>query len=336
MTPTKLPRPAIEPVIWQPPRARSGGSTRLEHNVDLEIVRVPGIGPEDVVLDAQGRIITGLSDGRILRISEEGRRIDTIANTHGRPLGIELFPDGRLLVCDARVGLLRVDPESGQVEVLLNQVAGKRLLFCNNAAIAGDGTIYFSDSSRRHGIDYWRADIVEHSGTGRLLRLSPDGRVDVLIDGLEFANGVALAADESYVAVAETGGYRLQRYWLRGPRAGSSDVLIDNLAGFPDNISTGSDGLIWVTQASPRNKLLDFLHPRHPALRKLAWALPEALQPHPVRIVWLLGVDDTGRVVHDIRYPGHDYHMVTGVREQGGVLYLGSLTEPAIAILRPK
>lgn len=336
MRPHKLPRPPIDPVIWQPPPARAGNSTRPEHNVELEVLRVPGVGPEDVVLDAQGRIITGLEDGRILRISEQGRRIDTIANTYGRPLGIELFADGNLLVCDAKLGLLRVHPDSAQVDVLLNQVAGRRLLFCNNAAIARDGTIYFSDSSRRHGIEFWRAEIMEHSGTGRLLRLTPDGRVDVLMDGLEFANGVALAPDESFVTVAETGAYRLQRYWLQGPRKGSTDVLIDNLAGFPDNISTGSDGLIWVTQASPRNKLLDFLHPRHPALRRLAWAIPEALQPQPVRIVWLLGLDAEGRVVHDIQYPGHDYHMVTGVRERDGVLYLGSLVEPAIAILRRK
>jgi sugar lactone lactonase YvrE len=208
------------------------------------------------------------------------------------------------------------------------------MLFCNNAAIARDGTIYFSDSSRRFGIDHWRAEVMEHSGTGRLFRLTPHGQVELLIDGLEFANGVALAADESFVCVAETGAYRVRRHWLQGPRAGTSDVLIENLGGFPDNISTGSDGLIWIALAGPRNKLLDFLHPRAPLLRKLAWALPDALQPQPVRVVWVLGVDANGQIVHDVFYPGHSYHMVTGVRELGGVLYLGSLVESAIAILR--
>jgi sugar lactone lactonase YvrE len=230
--------------------------------------------------------------------------------------------------------LLRVDPDSGKLEVLLNQIAGQRLRFCNNAALASDGTVYFSDSSRRHGIEHWKAELIEHSGTGRLLCLRPNGQLEVLVDNLQFANGVALSPDESFVCVAETGAYRVQRYWLRGPRAGSYEPLIENLAGFPDNISTGSDGLIWIAQASPRNKMLDFLHPRHPTLRKLAWALPDALQPQPVRIVWVLGVAPDGRVVHDIRYPGHDFHMVTGVRERDGVLYLGSLVESAIAILR--
>lgn len=330
------PRPSVKPVVWQPPPARSRGASSAIERYKLEVLRVPGRGPEDVVIDAEGRILTGVDDGRILRISEGGRRIETVANTHGRPLGIELYPDGRLLVCDARKGLVRVDPETGELEALLSAIDGTPMCFCNNAAIAGDGTVYFSDSSRRFGIDHWKAELIEHSGTGRLLRLQPDGTLDVLMDGLQFANGVALSPDESFVCVAETGGYRVQRHYLRGARAGTSDVLIDQLAGFPDNIATGSDGLIWITQASPRNKLLDFLHPRAPLLRKLAWRLPDALQPQPTRVVWVLGVAPDGQVVHDLSYPGHDFHMVTGVRERDGVLYLGSLVEDAIAILRPR
>lgn len=328
-------RPSVEPVVWQPPPPRLRVADTAIGQYRLDVVRVPGTGPEDVVLDAEGRIVTGVADGRIFRISEEGRRIETVANTHGRPLGIELLPDGRYLVCDAKRGLLRVDPEQGQVEAWLTEVEGVPLRFCNNAAVARDGSVYFSDSSRRFGIDHWRAELFEHSGTGRLLRLSPQGKVEVLLDSLQFANGVALAPDESFVCVAETTAYRVQRVWLAGARAGQRDLLIDNLGGFPDNLCTGSDGLIWVTQASPRSKLLDFLSPRWPLLRKLAWALPDALQPQPFRVVWVLGVSPSdGRIVHDISYPGHGYHMVTGVREHAGTLYLGSLEEDAIAILR--
>ena len=70
------------------------------------------------------------------------------------------------------------------------------LRICNNAAVAADGTIYFSDSTQRFDLEYYTADLIEHSGTGRLLRRTPDGEVDVLLDGLHFANGVALAPDQ--------------------------------------------------------------------------------------------------------------------------------------------
>ena len=79
------------------------------------------------------------------------------------------------------------------------------MVFCNNAAVAGDGDIWFSDSSTVHPIEGWKTDFVEHTQTGRLLVPPTDGSVEVDLDGLAFANGVALAADESWVAVAETG-----------------------------------------------------------------------------------------------------------------------------------
>jgi sugar lactone lactonase YvrE len=298
----------------------------------LRRLEVDGAAPEDVVVDDAGRVVTGVDDGRVLRVGPDGG-VEVVADTGGRPLGIELLGDGRLLVCDARRGLLAVDPATSAVEVLVDRVAGEPMRFCNNAAVAADGTVYFSDSSRRFGIDHWRADLLEHSGTGRLLRRDPGGGVEVLLDGLQFANGVALAADESFVTVAETGAYRLTRLWLAGERAGRTDLLADNLPGFPDNLSTGTGGLIWVALGSPRNPLLDRLHRRHPALRRAVWALPERLQPKPVRTLWVLAVDAGGAVVHDLQGPGDDYTMVTGVREHGGRLYLGSLAERAVAVL---
>lgn len=288
---------------------------------------------EDVAIGDDGSLFTGVEDGRVQRVDPGSRRAETVADTGGRPLGVEVLPDGRLVVCDADRGLLRVDPSNGGVDVLVDQIAGARMLFCNNAAVASDDAVYFSDSSRRFGLAHWRAEIFEHSCTGRLLRRDPDGTVDVLLDGLAFANGVALAADESYVAVAETSAYRVTRYWLAGPNAGTSDVLVDNLPGFPDNLSTGGDGLVWIALASPRNALLDLVSPRNPLLRKAVWALPEGLQERlEGRTTWVMAVDSDGAVVHDLQTSGGAYPMVTGVRERDGTLYLGSLANGAIAV----
>jgi sugar lactone lactonase YvrE len=287
------------------------------------------IGPEDVALDTEGNVYTGVQDGRILRLAPDGE-IRVVADTGGRPLGIEIDPGGDLIVCDAYRGLLRVDPVAGQVTVLVDQVDGDRLLLCDNAAVATDGSVYFSDSSRRFTLAHWRADLLEHSGTGRLLRLDPTGHVEVLLSGLQFANGVALAADESFVAVAETGAYRISRLWLSGPRTGEHDILIDNLPGFPDNISTGTGGRLWIAFPTARNPILDWAHARGPWVRRAIWALPERLQPPPQRTTWVMAVDADGHPVEDLQGQ-HGYHMVTGVREHAGTLYLGSLTDSAIA-----
>ena len=296
---------------------------------EVTLVPVNGHGPEDVVVDGEGRIYTGVDDGRILRLSPDGRRIDVLADTGGRPLGLELYGEDELLICDARAGLLVLPLAGGTPSVLATSALGLDLVFCNNAAVAADGTVYFTDSSRRFGIEKWRDDLIEQTAGGRLLRRSPDGSIDLLLDGLQFANGVALAPDESFVAVAETGGFRVSRVWLGDGRA---DVFVDDLWGFPDNIATGTDGLIWSTQASPRVAALDVARRLPPFLRAGVRNLPAALQPKTGREVGVLGVTPDGEVSREFRGEIPGFHMLVGVREWQGNLYFGSLEENAIAI----
>ncbi|WP_088281158.1 SMP-30/gluconolactonase/LRE family protein [Kineosporia sp. A_224] len=307
----------------------------------LQVIQVGAFGAEDVAvaLDGadEGCVYTGTEDGAIHRVSHDGGTVEKVADTGGRPLGIEWTPSGRLVVCDARRGLLGVDPWTGGVEELAATVDGTPMQFCNNAAVAGDGTVYFSDSSTVHPIDRWKAEMVEVTGTGRLLRRSPDGAVTVVGDGLDFANGVALAADDAWVVVAETSRRRLTRFWLTGPKAGQREAFADDLPGYPDNISRGSDGLVWVAAASPRDGLVEAIQRGPVWLRRSITKVPDALQPAPKRTVRVLAYDADGRLVHDLSVEkeahGDTFHMVTGVREHDGRVWLGSLHEPAVALL---
>jgi len=297
------------------------------------LLPLPGSSPEDVVLAADGRIVTGISGGPILAVHPGDGTVEQIAHTGGRPLGLHAEPDGALLICDSERGLLRLDKPHGEVEVLVDEVEGERLNFASNVVADADGTIYFSASTRRYPFENYMGDIYEHSGTGRLLRRHPDGRVETLLDGLQFANGVVLAPDRSQVLVAETAAYRVARYHLSGPRAGTSDYLVENLPGFPDNMGLGSDGLAWVTLVTPRNPLLDTLLPLPGILRRITWAIPAALQPKPVRTAWVQAYTLDGTLVHDLQREPDHYALVTGVAEQDGTLYLGSLAASAIAVV---
>jgi sugar lactone lactonase YvrE len=120
----------------------------LEKNERLaaaDLWDVSGVGPEDVVVEFDGSAIVGLKDGRIMRVKSSGAT-DEIANIGGRPLGIEWLADGELVVCNTYRGLQRVTL-SGEVSDLSRGYEGADFLFTNNAAVADDGTIYFSDSS---------------------------------------------------------------------------------------------------------------------------------------------------------------------------------------------
>lgn len=297
----------------------------------LTVFRVPGHGAEDVLVADDGTVYTATEDGAVHAVDPAGG-VRTIGRTPGRPLGLEHLPDGRLLVCAADAGLLAMDPDTGRVETLATAVDGKPMLVCNNAAVGADGTIWFSDSSQAYPLARWKADFVEGTRTGRLIRRDPDGTLTVLIEGLAFANGVALAPDESFVAVAESGGRTVVRLWLAGERAGERDLLVQDLPGYPDNIALGSDGLIWVTIASPYDAVVDRLQRAPMLVRRLVTRLPEAVQPKPQRTARAQAYDVEGRLVHDVRADATHFHMATGVREHHGRLWFGSLVEPAIAV----
>lgn len=303
----------------------------------LTVIPVPGVGAEDVAVASSGphagSVFTGTEDGSIWRIDPSDHAVERFAHTGGRPLGIEVFDDGDLLVCDAERGLLLVAAADGAVQTLLDRVGGRPMRFLNNAAIAADGTIFFTDSSLHHSVDRWREDFVQDTRSGRLLQRDVDGTVRVLLDGLAFANGVALSRDEEAVWVAQTRARSLIRWWRTGDRAGTHEECVTDLPGYPDNIARGSDGLIWVSLASPRDGLVEALGRAPMPLRRAVTRVPQRLQPQPKRTVRVQAFDDDAALVHDLDLDAADYHMVTGVREHQGRLWLGSLQEPAVAVL---
>lgn len=299
--------------------------TRIKN---LKVTAV-GHSPEDVLIDDDGSIITGLADGRLLRITQDGT-ISEIVNTGGRPLGLEFLPDGRILVCDTRLGLLAVTAESGVIETLVPR-GTQSLHICNNPAVAKDGRIFFSDSSQKNSENEAQKDIIDAIPTGRLLCRYPDGRVEVMMDKLLFANGVFIAPDQSFVLVAQTGLGCINRLWLTGNKAGQQDMFATNMPGLPDNLSLGSDGLIWVALVSPFSDLLRQLHAMPYVARYLIARLPEFIQPKQELFCRLGAYDLTGNLVHLYEGDKEEYHFVTGVREQNGTLYMGSFEGDSIA-----
>jgi sugar lactone lactonase YvrE len=314
---------------------------RAQVLVPRRYVAIGGHGPEDVVADSRGRVLTGVEDGRILRLDgladPATTRVEVLAETGGRPLGLELLADDTLLVCDAELGLLRVDLNTGVVRILADSVAGERLRFCSNTVALSDGTVYFTVSSRRYPLDQWIGDLVEHTGTGRLLRLAPGSETpEVVLDGLQFANGLAPSGDESFLVVAETGAYRLTRHWLTGPDAGRSEPFVENLPGMPDNIwRARPDGPIWVSLAGPRVPPLDLLHRAGPAARRTAARLAVRAPFRPTGTIGVLAVDDHGETVHHLTRRHSGFRMVTSVCEAAGHLVLGSLWERGVALCEP-
>ncbi len=325
----------IDPVAWDPPPAPAMTGV-LAPNHDLvasrRLLEGFGSGPEDVAFDAAGNVYTGFEDGRIVRVPLTGGGGDVVADTGGRPLGMVFDATDDLVVADATRGLLAVAPD-GSISVLATAAGAVPFGFADDLDITPDGTVYFTDASDKFGYGHDTVDIIEHAGRGRLLAYDPaSGEVRVVMDGLQFANGVTVAPDGSHLLVAETGAYRIRRLWLSGPRAGASDVFADNLPGFPDNINYSPRGTVWVALPTPRIAALDAMGP-HPFLRKLTMRLPTFMQPAPVRYGLAVELAPDGHIIRSLQDPSGEVAFVTSVMERDGVLVLGSYKEHSLVVV---
>ena len=252
------------------------------------------------------------------------------SNTKGRPLGMAFDTEGNLIIADAIQGLISIDM-NGTINTLsrISNSDNIPLNFVDDLDIASDGKVYFSDASSKYGYGSDRLELFEHTPNGRLLVFDPiTQKTTTLLSGLYFANGVALSSDESFVLVNETLMYRIQKYWLKGDKAGTSEIFIENLPGFPDNVSSNEEGIFWVALFNPRNNFVE-MSSNKPFLRKMVLRLPELLQPQPVNHSFVLGLNEDGKVVHNLQYQANEaYSPITSVKQYNDILYFGSLTHP--------
>jgi len=329
----------IDPVAWEaPPNPGYTGSFAVnERFKGIETFPIAdNHGPEDIALDSQGRIYASTHEGRIVRLNADGSNPENWVDTKGRPLGIDFDSKGNLIVADAFRGLLSI-ASNGTITELATTADGVPIRFADDVDMAANGKIYFSDASTKFGAkesggtyEASLLDLMEHGGHGRLLVYDPaTGVAKTLLDGLNFANGVAVSHDQSYVLVNETGGYRVIRFWIEGPKKGKSETLIGSLPSFPDNISTGHDGRYWVAFVSPRNPLVDKLAGK-PFMRKVIQRMPAFMRPKAVAYGHIIAIDDKGKVLVDLQDPDGSYPINTSVIETKDYLYIGSLVAPVL------
>jgi gluconolactonase len=149
---------------------------------------------EGPVFDEAGNLyVADIPFGRIFRIDTRGRW-DLIAEWAGEPNGLKFLNTRELLVADYRNGLMVCDLERGAVRPYLERRNSERFRGINDLIFDSRGNLYFTDQGQT-GL---------HDPTGRLYRLSLDGRLDVLLTNVPSPNGVALSPDERVLFLAAT------------------------------------------------------------------------------------------------------------------------------------
>jgi gluconolactonase len=178
--------------------------------------------------DRDGNLyVVDIPFGRIFRISPSGEWT-LAAEYDGEPNGLKIHRDGRIFVADYRNGLMRLEPGSGRVVPVLPRRNSERFKGMNDLTFASSGELYFTDQGQT-GL---------HDPTGRVYRLCPDGRLDLLIDNVPSPNGIVLNLAENVLYVAVTRGNSVWRMPLMPDGSVSKVGLFFQFCG-----SSGPDGL---------------------------------------------------------------------------------------------
>ena len=316
---------------------------RLRPATPIGLGRIEG--PEDIILDRQDNLYAGSRHGDIIRFfAPDYERMEVFAHIGGMPLGMAFDRMDNLYVCVGGMGLYRVTPER-KVEKVTDETNrsyssindDSRLRLADDLDISDDGRIFFSEATVRFEMHEWVTDALEARGNGRIICFDTNtGKTHTVIRDLKFPNGVCIASDGQSFLFAETWNCSVKRHWFDGPKKGTTEIVLENMPGFPDNINNSSDGNYWMSLVGMRSPALDLAW-KMPGFRsRMAQRVPvdEWLFPN-INTGCVLKFNEKGEVLETMWDMGGQNHpMITSMREHRGYLYLGGISNNRIGRLK--
>lgn len=318
-------------------------------------------GPESIAFDPQGRgPYTGIADGRI--VFWDGEKWNDFAytsanrsslcdpkpsifsyskNEHicGRPLGLRFDKrTGDLYIADAYFGLMKVGPEGGLAESLTTEAEGVPIGFANDLDVDDEGNVYFTDSSTKYQRRNFVLLVFSAEDSGRVLKYDPRTKeTTVLIRNIQFPNGLSLSKDGSFFIFCECSKGRLRKYWLKGEKAGTSEVIAI-LPGYPDNVRANERNEFWVA-IHCRRTIYSYINSIYPQLRQFLLKLPV-----PAKLQYLIHIggrftavvvkySPEGKLLQILEdRQGKVVRAVSEVEEREGKLWMGSVLMSFISV----
>ena len=143
--------------------------------------------------DRRGNLwLTDIVFGRIFRVTPAGEW-SVVAEYDGEPNGLAFHRDGWAAITDAKRGLLRLNPETGEVSPLLPRARREGFRGVNDCTFAKNGDLFFTDQGQTGLQD----------PAGRVYRLRAGAsQADALISNVPSPNGLVLTEDAHTLYVA--------------------------------------------------------------------------------------------------------------------------------------
>lgn len=339
--------PDILPQKWVSQKS-NGYVEAFAANNSLDKLEYLDISPytnSETIIFNDGWLYCSVDNGIIIRLKENGSDISEVVHTGGAIVGFAFDKDNNIVFADAAYDehggaiCIAYKDNNYEVEVLVNEYNGERLMFPDAITINSEDEIFFTDACKVSPAFHSKStnyasniDHIAHTKTGNLYVYSPDTKeTQHIAGGFSFANGIALSQDEKSIFLIETSEYRI---WsidcdIRNATAGDAGtkVLIDNLPGFPDNLFVGEGENIWVGLVSPRSDLMDSMN-NNTFVRKLLLNLSNKQRSSimaGVPYTHFFSFNESSEILMDYQSDNLEYTNVTGIWETSDKLFIQSL-----------
>lgn len=177
-----------------------------------------------------------------------GGDASTYREVSGNSNGLTFDKEGRLIVCEHGNRRVTREEKDGKITVLASHYEGKRLNSPNDVVVKSDGSIYFTDPP--YGCKPEERELPFQG----VFRLSPDGKLSLLVDDFDRPNGLAFSPDEKVLYIADSSARLHVRAFDVKPDGtlANGRIFVEMKTGEPggpDGMKVDSNGNLWTTGA---------------------------------------------------------------------------------------
>lgn len=151
-------------------------------------------------------LFSDIPNNRLMRLLEDDNHLSVYRYPSLNSNGNTIDREGRLITCEhsgRRVTRTELD---GTITVIADSYNGRKLNAPNDAAVASDGSIWFTDPT--YGVRGWYEGLhgeVEQS-KHNVYRVDPNtGNIKVVVDDFVQPNGICFSPDEKKLYICDTG-----------------------------------------------------------------------------------------------------------------------------------
>ena len=151
-------------------------------------------------------VFSDIPNNRIMRISEDDGHVSVFRQPSMNSNGNTIDREGRLVTCEHSGRRITRTELDGSVTIIADKYNGKKLNSPNDAVVASDGSIWFTDPV--YGIGGYYEGLKEEPEQEKhnVYRVDPkSGDIKVVVDDFVEPNGIALSPDEKKLYVIDTG-----------------------------------------------------------------------------------------------------------------------------------